>query len=108
MYSVIYFFLYTFVSFFLILKLSFSNLDGSISNDLSFVWLLYSIAGLPPLIGLYPKFWVLCRCSTVVVVPLVVSSVIMLYIYRSIAFSRVKLSRIKSFRFPILFLLRFP
>ena len=55
MYSLVYFFIYFVVSFLLIIKLSRINMKSRVKQDLSVVWLLYSIAGLPPLIGFLPK-----------------------------------------------------
>ena len=108
MYSLVYFFIYFVVSFLLIIKLSKINMKSRVRQDLSVVWLLYSIAGLPPLIGFLPKLWILFGCSGLVSFPLVASSVVMLYVYSSVAMAR--LSRIKTTRLGMsfFFLLRFP
>jgi len=42
------------------------------------------MGGVPPLIGLLPKMLVLIRAPLVVAVPLIVSSVIILFVYTSL------------------------
>ena len=70
------------------LKLSKVNAHSNPIKDLSFAIFFFSIRGLPPFLGFFPKIWVLFGASFFICVPLIISSVAIVYVYSSILFSR--------------------
>ena len=81
---------YCAVSVFVFFKLMQYNSKLSIVQDMSLVILLCSMAGLPPFVGLFPKMYVLFKRVFFIAVPLIIGSVVMVYVYINVAFSRVR------------------
>nr|BDC91894.1 NADH dehydrogenase subunit 2 [Armandia sp. GK-2021] len=95
--GIFYFFVYCLLSILVFYKLMFHNSKFSMTRDISFVFLLCSMGGLPPFIGFFPKMLILLKGIFMMAVPLMVSSLMMIYVYMNVAFSGVtKLTKDKS------------
>lgn len=66
------------------------------------------MAGLPPFVGLFPKIFVLFKRGFVVAVPLIVGSVIIVYVYINVAFRSVGKRATEKAGFIAFFLIRAP
>ena len=95
--AVLYLVIYLATSLIIFFKLRSSNVKGCVSDDFSFVWLFCSIAGLPPLVGFLPKMFIIIRSSVALAFLMILSSVIIVYVYSSVVLS-MKLKGIASQR----------
>lgn len=87
------------MSVLVIIKLSKFNSFVRVSKDLSLILMLFSIRGLPPFLGFFPKIWVFLGAPLIICPFLVISSVIIIFVYTSIMFSRVRrLKNVNSWR----------
>lgn len=99
---------YCTVSIFVFFKLIAHNSKLSIVQDISLVMLLCSIAGLPPFVGFFPKIYVLFKRVFIVAVPLIVGSVVIVYVYINVALRRIRKLAGTKIGFVVGFLIRAP
>ena len=96
-YSVMYISVYLPSTIFLLTELIKKNRKVRADKTISLPLILFSIAGLPPFIGLLPKITILTSCPPTFLIPLISASLLVTYIYSSIAISLIhKVSNVPS------------